>query len=184
MNRREFSKQLALISAGAPKAWAEPASQTSAVQASEFYLEPAKRLPARRFDVVVAGAGTAGVVAALAAARQGARTLLIEQKGCPGGTVTEGGTALHSFYNLWKAFPGVTKRQVVRGIPQEIIDRLQRIGGTTGHVEMSQGYDYDSVCCQLTGPRPEPRSTATYSVYSPNTWAMVFTRGYGSDRIL
>jgi hypothetical protein len=180
MNRREFSKQLALISAGAPKAWAEPASQTSAVQASEFYLEPAKRLPARRFDVVVAGAGTAGVVAALAAARQGARTLLIEQKGCPGGTVTEGGTALHSFYNLWKAFPGVTKRQVVRGIPQEIIDRLQRIGGTTGHVEMSQGYDYESVCCQLTGPR----STATYSVYSPNTWAMVFTRGYGSDRIL
>jgi hypothetical protein len=60
--------------------------------------------------------------------------------------VTEGGTGLHSFYNLWKAFPGVTKRQVVRGIPQEIIDRLQKVGGTAGHADMSQGYDYDSVC--------------------------------------
>jgi hypothetical protein len=143
MKRREFSKKLAMISAGAPMAWAE-SSQTG--ETSEFYQEPAKRLPARRFDVVVAGAGTAGVVAALAAARQGARTIMIEQKGYPGGTVTEGGTALHSFYNLWKAFPGVTKRQVVRGIPQEIIDRLQKIGGTTGHAETSQGYDYDSVC--------------------------------------
>ena len=65
------------------------------------YLEPAKELPIRKFDVVVAGAGTAGVVAALAAARQGASTILIERKGYPGGTVVEGGTALHSFYNLW-----------------------------------------------------------------------------------
>lgn len=64
-------------------------------------MEPAKELPIRKFDVVVAGAGTAGVVAALAAARQGASTILIERKGYPGGTVVEGGTALHSFYNLW-----------------------------------------------------------------------------------
>ncbi len=69
-------------------------------------------------DVVVAGGGTAGVVAALAAARNGARTTLVESKGYPGGIVVEGGTALHSFYNLWKAFPGVEKRQVVKGIPQ------------------------------------------------------------------
>ena len=112
---------------------------------TDYYEEPVKRLPVRRFDVVIAGAGTAGVVAAIAAARQGAKTALIEAKGYPGGMVTEGGTALHSYFNLWKAFPGVKKRQVVRGIPQEIIDRLEVIGGTTGHVEMSEGYDYDSV---------------------------------------
>jgi hypothetical protein len=100
-------------------------------------------------DVVVAGGGTAGVVAALAAARRGARTILVESKGYPGGIAVEGGTALHSFYNLWKAFPGVEKRQVVKGIPQEIVDRLAAIGGTSGHAEMLQGFDYDSVCTAI-----------------------------------
>lgn len=118
-------------------------------QPGNFYEEPVKKLPIRKFDVVVAGGGTAGVVAATAAARQGAKTALIEVKGYPGGTITEGGTALHSFYNLWKAFPGVKKRQVVRGIPQEIIDRLMKVGGTSGHAEMSKGYDSDSVCTAI-----------------------------------
>src|SRR5512146_2500008 len=113
------------------------------------YIEPAKKLPARECDVVIAGGGTAGAVAAIAAARQGAKTTLIEMKGYPGGTVVEGGTALHSFYNLWKAFPGVEKRQVVRGIPQEIVDRLAKVGGTSGHAEMTTGYDYDSVCTAI-----------------------------------
>ena len=115
----------------------------------KFYEEPAKQIPIREFDVVVAGGGTAGVVAAVAAARQGARTALIESKGYVGGVVVEGGTALHSYFNLWKAFPGVEKRQVVRGIAQEIIDRLLARGGTTGHVEMAVRYDYDSVCTAI-----------------------------------
>ncbi len=108
--------------------------------------ESSKRLPDRAFDVVIAGAGTAGVVAAVAAARQGATVALIEAKGYPGGLVVEGGTALHSFYNLWKAFPGVAKRQVVKGIPQEIVDRLTERDATSGHAEMLKGYNYDSVC--------------------------------------
>lgn len=110
------------------------------------YHEPGRPLPVREFDVVVAGAGTAGVVAAIAAARHGAKVALIEAKGYPGGTVVEGGTALHSYFNLWKAFPGVEKRQVVRGIPQEIVDRLMARGACSGHAEMTAGYDYDSVC--------------------------------------
>src|SRR5512138_3772271 len=114
-----------------------------------FYTEPAREIPVRQVDVVVVGGGTAGVVAAIAAARQGAKTCLVEAKGYPGGTVVEGGTALHSFYNLWKAFPGVEKRQVVRGIPQQIIDRLLLVGGTSGHAEMLTNYDYDSVCTSI-----------------------------------
>lgn len=113
------------------------------------YEEPARTVPTRETDVVIAGGGTTGVVAALAAARQGAKTVLIESKGYPGGLVVEAGTALHSFYNLWKAFPGVEKRQVVKGIPQEIVDRLMVAGGTSGHAEMLKGYDYDSVCTAI-----------------------------------
>ncbi len=107
------------IGAHAVSAKGEPVAAGN--QPGDFYEEPAKKLPVRKFDVVVAG----------------------------GGTATEGGTALHSFYNLWKAFPGVKKRQVVRGIPQQIVDRLAKVGGTSGHAEMSEGYDYDSVCTAI-----------------------------------
>ncbi|MGE5488352.1 MAG: FAD-dependent oxidoreductase [bacterium] len=142
VNRREFSRRSLAFGMGA---LAGPA----VAQEPEYYEEEAKKLPVRRFDVVVAGGGTAGVPAALAAARQGAKTVLIESKGYTGGVAVEGGTALHSFFNLWKAFPGVKKRQVVRGIPQEIIDRLMRVGGCTGHAEMLKYYDYDSVCTAI-----------------------------------
>ena len=146
MNRRDFSKRMLMLGAGVHAGTAMGGHAAAMSQSGAYYEEPVKKLPIRKFDVVVAGGGTAGVVAAIAAARQGAKTALIEVKGYPGGTVTEGGTALHSFYNLWKAFPGVKKRQVVRGIPQQIIDRLLKVDGTSGHAEMSKGYNYDSVC--------------------------------------
>lgn len=149
MNRREFSKNSVLLGmgtlAGLPKAGVARVQN----QSGEYYEEPAKKLPIRKLDVVVVGAGTGGVVAALAAARQGAKTMLIERKGYTGGTITEGGTALHSFYNLWKAFPGVKKRQVVQGIPSEIVDRMIAIGVCSGHAEMVRGYNYDSVCTAI-----------------------------------
>lgn len=149
MKRRDFHKSMLVagVASGVGAQWLQRDGR--AAETSEYYAEPSKRLPVRHFDVVVAGGGTAGVVAALAAARQGARTVLLEMKGYTGGTATEGGTALHSFYNLWKAFPGVEKRQVVRGIPQQIIDRLMKVGGTSGHAEMDMGFDYDSVCTAI-----------------------------------
>jgi hypothetical protein len=113
------------------------------------WLEPAREIPVHEYDVAIAGAGTGGVVAALAAARGGARTVLVESKGYVGGIAGEGGTALHSFFNLWKPFPGVPKVQLVRGIPAEIVDRLRGAGGTYGHVETTGGVDYDSVCTSI-----------------------------------
>jgi len=146
MKRREFNQSMLTLGLGARTGFfAENQAFPADKKTEEYYEEAPKRLRVRRFDVAVAGAGTAGVVAALAAARTGANTVLIEVKGYPGGTVTEGGTALHSYYNLWKEF-GVEKRQVVKGIAQEIIDRLIKVGGTSGHAEMSKGYGYDSVC--------------------------------------
>ncbi len=114
MNRRDFSKNSILLGVGALAGVPKYSQARARNLSGDYYEEPAKKLPIRKFDVVVAGAGTGGVVAAIAAAQQGAKTMLIERKGYTGGTVTEGGTALHSFYNLWKAFPGVKKQQVVR----------------------------------------------------------------------
>lgn len=146
MDRRNFSKNMIIAGLAIPAlnlgSVNNPAEQGT-------FEEASKKLPVREFDVVIAGGGTAGVVAAVAAARTGAKTALIEAKGYTGGTVVEGGTALHSYFNLWKAFPGVEKRQVVKGIPQEIVDRLLKIGGTSGHAEMLNGYDYDSVCTSI-----------------------------------
>ena len=144
MNRREFAMSAVLLGIAGQTRFATGAEKITN-PAADFYEEPARKVPVRKFDVVVAGGGTAGVFAAIAAARQGARTALIEVKGYTGGTVVEGGTALHSFFNLWKAFPGVKKRQVVRGIPSEIVDRLTKAGGCSGHAEMVAGYNYDSV---------------------------------------
>lgn len=148
MNRRDFHKRALLASLGLP-AGSALGGEGGGGPSEVWYEEPARRLPVMGCDVVVAGGGTAGVVTALAAARQGAKTILIERKGYPGGTVVEGGTALHSFYNLWKAFPGVKKTQVVKGIAQEIVDRLAEVGGTTGHAVMERGFDYDSVCTAI-----------------------------------
>ena len=146
MNRRTFSKNMMLATVAATQL----ETNTYPGQAGQTNLkEDIKGMPVREFDVIVAGGGTAGVMAAVASARLGAKTALIESKGYPGGTVVEGGTALHSFFNLWKAFPGVEKRQVVKGLAQEIIDRLLLVGGTTGHADTTSRYNYDSVCTSI-----------------------------------
>ena len=110
-----------------------------------YYTEPAKKLPVYRFDVVVAGGGTAGVIAAVAAARNGASVALIEAKGYVGGTMLEGGTTLHSFFTLGKYY-GRESCQIVKGLAQELIDRLVAVGGSTGHLKDDIGIDYDEHC--------------------------------------
>jgi len=116
----------------------------------EFVTRPEQKIPARSFDVVVSGGGTGGVFAAIAAARCGAKTALIEGKGYTGGIAAEGGCGLHSFYNLWKAF-NVEKRMVVRGIPEEFIQRLYQAGGCSGHNDtiMRPEYDNDTLCVDV-----------------------------------
>ena len=90
-------------------------------------------------DVLVVGGGTAGIVAALAAARCGAKTVLVERYGYLGGTLINGAVILHSFFNMYKTVPGAEKVQVVRGIPQEIVDRMVKAGGSLGHAEQEVG---------------------------------------------
>ncbi|MYI60378.1 MAG: FAD-dependent oxidoreductase, partial [Gemmatimonadetes bacterium] len=55
------------------------------------HQEPARDVPiVEETDVVVCGGGPAGVAAAIAAARQGVKTRLIELHGCLGGVWTTG----------------------------------------------------------------------------------------------
>lgn len=95
-------------------------------------------------DVVVCGGGTAGFIAAVAAGRAGAKTILIERFGYIGGSMINGAGPLHSFFNLYKAFPGVEPKQVIRGIPGELIERMQASGNSYGHLEQDKGGNYDS----------------------------------------
>ena len=96
-------------------------------------------------DVAVCGGGTAGVVAALASARNGADTVLIEHRGYLGGTLVNGAGPLHSFFNLYNLYPEAGKHQVVRGIAEEIVQRLKVRGQSPGHLEQRTGGNYDSM---------------------------------------
>ncbi|MDR2674021.1 MAG: FAD-dependent oxidoreductase [Opitutaceae bacterium] len=85
-------------------------------------------------DVLVAGGGVSGAVAAIAAARAGARVLLVEEQGFLGGSLTAMGVGpMMSFHNP-------AGRQVVRGIADEIIARLQARGASTGHIPDTTTY--------------------------------------------
>lgn len=83
-------------------------------------------------DVLVAGGGIAGSMAALAAARQGARTAVIERFGCLGGNLGPGmisGRIVH----LALGFPGALPNRL-QGIPGEFINRCEGYcDGQLGH---------------------------------------------------
>lgn len=77
---------------------------------------------AGNYDVVVCGGGPAGFIAAIAAAREGAKTAIIEQYGFFGGMATAG------FVNPISVF-SYNGRQVTGGIPWEFINALKDAGG-------------------------------------------------------
>ena len=57
----------------------------------EFYHEEAREIPViAEADVLVCGGGPAGVGAAITAARQGVKTMVIEKEDCLGGIATAG----------------------------------------------------------------------------------------------
>jgi len=78
------------------------------------------------YDVIVCGGGTAGAIAAIAAARQGAKTLLVEKNGFLGGTATMGGPIMSAL--------GPEGKRILGGIAEEIIQKLISLNACVGHI--------------------------------------------------
>jgi len=76
-----------------------------------------------RFDVVVVGSGAAGASAAIASARSGASTLLVEKLPFLGGNST---SVLDTFYGFYT--PGDRSLKVVGGVGDDVVEGLRRIG--------------------------------------------------------
>lgn len=75
-------------------------------------------------DVLVVGGGTAGTIAALQAARAGARTLIVEMGPQLGGTTTVGGVAYPGLFHAWE-------RQVIAGIGWELVKKAVELDSGT-----------------------------------------------------
>jgi FAD dependent oxidoreductase len=89
--------------------------------------EPARQIPLYgEYEVVVLGGGPAGIAAAVAAARAGRRTLLIERYGFLGGMGTAAGVT--NFCGLHANVHGEMHR-VVQGVASDLLGRIDHLGG-------------------------------------------------------
>ncbi len=85
------------------------------------------------YDVIVVGGGVSGTVAAIASARNNVKTLLIEKYGFCGGALTNSGVGPMMTFHAGK-------KPVIKGIADEIIERMKKAGASVGHIIDTTGY--------------------------------------------
>ncbi len=92
-------------------------------------------MPTQHTDIIIAGAGSAGVAAAIAAARQGLQVTLIEKNAFAGGNATaaEVGT-ICGLYHVQKNQPS---QWLVKGFSRQFAQALQQVSGTEPHANSS-----------------------------------------------
>jgi hypothetical protein len=84
-------------------------------------------------DVLVVGGGTAGFLAALGAAKNGAKTMIVEQCG------TLGGTPVSGLMTIVVTMHDADGNQMVTGLFDELLDRIKANGGSMGFTYETQG---------------------------------------------
>ena len=95
----------------------------------DTFIEGKKSIPViARPDVLVVGGGPAGVGAAIASARMGAKTMLVEQYGYVGGNLTV------AQINPMFTFHTVKGEQIVNGIAGEFVSKMVEKGYSGGHM--------------------------------------------------
>jgi hypothetical protein len=103
------------------------------------------------YDVVIVGGGTEGVSAAIAAARAGASTILIERLGSLGGQMNVQGPPGFAYAHMFNP----RGEQVIGGIVEETHNRLLKEGHALAHL------------------RPEWRAGYTFSYVDPDWWGLL-----------
>jgi len=112
-------------------------------------IEPAREIElAAETEILIIGGGPAGIAAATAAARCGARTMLLEKYGFLGGMGTA--AMVTNFCGLHASING-SVQQIVRGVADDILERLDNLDGLRephpvkakggGHDVAAQAYD-------------------------------------------
>lgn len=92
-------------------------------------------------DVFIAGGGSAGLAAAVTAAREGASVVLAERAGCLGGMGTQ--SLVHSFCGLYPipapgSNPDPNPPYANPGMASEIADRMKAAGAACGPYRMGK----------------------------------------------
>lgn len=118
-------------------------------------------------DLLIAGSGPAGIVAAIAAKRAGVRVTVLDSSPMPGGMISNAGI------NSMLTFHGLNGNKIIGGLPQQLIDRLIAMGGSKGHISDTVGVAYSVT----------PISPAAYSVLASELFCEYGIEYYPSTSI-
>lgn len=113
-----------------------------------------------KYDVIVAGGGSAGLAAAVSAARRGAKTLLIERHEVLGGQAAV--ALVHSICGLYRLATDDRPVLANPGFPAEWAERLVRAGAAHGPVRLGR------VWVLLTRPNMIPNVATQLVRETPN----------------
>jgi len=134
LSNEEAQGQPAVRKLATPSVRVADSDTPSAVIVDGQVIQPQRELPVlHKTEVLVVGAGPAGVVAALAAKRTGAEVTLVERYGHFGGQWT-GGLVL-----IVAGVHDKTNKQVTQGIGEEIMRRLEKLD--RGVMNRTKGVD-------------------------------------------